>query len=73
MISQDPGTDLGTNITGNTSMEGITLQQTLSAVLQITQASTAALAAANGGTTVTPTGTITFNGTCTTPPQPTNP
>ncbi|HZB11316.1 MAG TPA: Ig-like domain-containing protein [Rubrobacter sp.] len=73
MISQDPGTDLCTHITGNTSVEGITLQQSLSAVLQITQASTAALAAVNGNATVTPSGTITFNGTCTTTPQPTNP
>jgi hypothetical protein len=51
---------------------GITLQQSVSAVLQITQASTAALSAANEGATVTPTGTITFNGGCTTTPQPTN-
>jgi len=72
MISQDSGTDVCANITGNTTVEGITLQQSLSAVLQITQASTAALSTANGGATVTTSGTITFNGTCITPPQPTN-
>jgi hypothetical protein len=72
VISQDTGTDVCTNITANTNVEGITLQQSLSAVLQITQASTAALSTANGGATVTPIGTITFNGTCITPPQPTN-
>jgi hypothetical protein len=73
IISQDPGTDVCTHITGNSSVEGITLQQSLSAVLQITQASTAALATANGGAVVTPVGTITFNGGCTAPPQPDNP
>jgi hypothetical protein len=72
IISQDPGTDVCANITGNTSVEGITLQQSLSATLTITQASTAALGTANGGATVTPTGTITFNGTCN-PPLPSNP
>lgn len=73
MISQDPGTELCTHIASNTGVVGITLQQSLSAVLQITQPSTAALAAANGGAAVTPVGTITFNGTCTNPPLPTNP
>jgi hypothetical protein len=72
LISQDAGTDLCANVTGNTTVEGITLTQSSSAVLQITQASTAALSTANGGATVTPSGTITFNGACTTPPQPTN-
>jgi hypothetical protein len=76
IISQDPGTEVCTHITGNTltgaGVPGITLQQSLSAVLQITQASTAALSTANEGATVTPVGTITFNGTCTTTPQPTN-
>ena len=73
IIAQDPGTDVCTSIAANTSVEGITLQQSLSAVLQITQASTAALGAANGGAAVTPTGTITFNGACTSPPLPINP
>ena len=73
IISQDPGTDVCTHIAGNTSVEGITLQQSLSAVLQITQASTAALATANGGAVVTPSGTITFGGGCTAPPLPDNP
>ena len=57
MISQDPGTDVCTPFSGNTSVEGITLQQSLAAVLQIAQASTAALAAANGGATVATSGT----------------
>jgi hypothetical protein len=72
LISQDTGTDLCANVTGNTTVEGITLTQSSAAVLQITQASTAALGTANGGATVTASGTITFNGACTTPPQPTN-
>jgi hypothetical protein len=70
--SQDPGTEVCTHIAGNTGVTGITLQQSLSAVLQITQASTAALSTANGGATVTPIGTITFNGSCINPPLPTN-
>jgi hypothetical protein len=73
LISQDSGTDLCANVTGNTTVEGITLTQSLAAVLQITQASTAALAAANGGTAVATSGSITFNGACTTPPQPSHP
>ena len=72
MISHDPGTDVCTAISGNTSVEGITLQQSLAAVLQIAQASTAALAAANGGATVATSGTTRFNGACTNPPLPSN-
>jgi hypothetical protein len=72
VISQDPGTEVCTDTSGNTTVEGITLQQSLSAVLAITQASTAALATANGGATVTPAGTITFSTPCAVPP-PTNP
>jgi hypothetical protein len=63
---------VSTDTSGNTTVEGITLQQSLSAVLAITQASTAALATANGGATVTPSGTITFSTPCAVPP-PTNP
>jgi hypothetical protein len=72
IISQDPGTNVCTQIASNTSVEGITLQQTLSAILSITQASTADLSAANGGATVTPSGTITVNTPCN-PPLPSNP
>jgi uncharacterized repeat protein (TIGR01451 family) len=78
IISQDNGTNVCTNISGNsltTGNLGVTLQQsTGTATLQITQASTAALAAANdgGATVVTTTGTITFNGVCANPPLPMN-
>ncbi|MDH3753219.1 MAG: tandem-95 repeat protein, partial [Acidimicrobiia bacterium] len=41
-------------------------------VLQITQASTAALSTDNTGATVVPTGTITFNGMCLNPTLPAN-
>jgi hypothetical protein len=50
----------------------ISLNQT-GAPLQITQASVAALATANSGSTASSTGAITFGGTCTNPPLPTNP
>lgn len=72
IVSQDPGAEVCTNITSNTSVEGISLTQSLSAVLQITQASTAALGTANGGATVTPSGTIAFNGAWGNPPLPNN-
>jgi Ca2+-binding RTX toxin-like protein len=42
------------------------------ATLQVTQASVAAIAAANNAANVIPGGTLTFNGTCTNPALPTN-
>jgi hypothetical protein len=76
IITQDPGTDLCTNISTNTFVganKNIFLSQAGTSVLQITQASVAALAAANTNATASSTGTITFNGTCTNPLLPTNP
>jgi hypothetical protein len=73
IVAQDPGTAVCAHIAGNSSVEGITLQQSLSAVLQISQSDLVALAAANGVALVTPVGTITFNGGCSNPPLPGNP
>jgi hypothetical protein len=72
IISQDTGTDVCNDISGNTTVEGITLQQSLSAILSITQAGLSELGTANGSPTITAFGTITFNTACN-PPLPTNP
>jgi hypothetical protein len=71
--------DVCAHITGNTFAGGaganrnILLQQSISVVLQMPQASVAALAAANTDATASSTGTITFNSSCSSPPLPDNP
>ncbi|MBK7393687.1 MAG: hypothetical protein IPI64_10370 [Chloracidobacterium sp.] len=70
--------DLDLHVTGNTfpaaGNRNILLTQTGTSVLQITQASVAALAAANtNSTTLGSSGTITVNSPVTNPPLPTNP
>jgi hypothetical protein len=78
IIAQDPGVDVCAHITGNNfagagTNKNILREQSLSAVLQIPQASVAALAAANTGATASSSGTITFNSSCSSPPLPDNP
>jgi hypothetical protein len=68
--------DLDLHVSGNTlngANRNIFLQQAGTSVLQITQASVAALAAANTGSTASSLGTITFNSPVTNPPLPTHP
>ncbi len=69
--------DLDLHVTGNTfpaaGNRNILLTQAGSSVMQITQASVAALAAANTNSTASSTGTITFNSPVTNPPLPANP
>lgn len=70
IISQDAGTNVCANITGNTfsgataAMRTILLQQTAPAILRIPQASVAAMGAANTNAVATSLGTITFNSAC---------
>lgn len=75
IISQDPGVDVCTNISGNnltdTVNKNIVLQQSLSATLSIPQASAAAMASANTNATASSLGTITTGVNCTVP-APTN-
>ncbi|MDH3451999.1 MAG: hypothetical protein OEN20_06225, partial [Gammaproteobacteria bacterium] len=66
------------NVTGNSdggagSPGEIVLDQANPSTLQITQASLAALSAANNGAVVNATGVITFDGVCIDPPLPANP
>nr|HQH70827.1 hypothetical protein [bacterium] len=68
------------HIAGNTgngaggSPDGsIALDQANTSILRISQAGTAALAAANNGAAVSTLGNITFNGSCTNPTLPSNP
>ncbi|HJS20769.1 MAG TPA: Ig-like domain-containing protein [Anaerolineales bacterium] len=75
IISQDPGVEVCANIGGNnltaTTNKNIFLQQSLSAVLRIPQASVAAMGAANTSATASSSGTITTGVTCAVP-VPTN-
>ena len=50
----------------------IELNQGNASTLQITQPSTASLSVANNGATISTSGLISFNGTCTNPPLPAN-
>jgi hypothetical protein len=76
IITQDTA-DLDLHVSGNTfpaaGNRNISLAQSGTSVLQITQASVPALAAANPNSTASSSGTITFNSPVSNPPLPTNP